>query len=248
MTQVVAHRGASGVRPENTLPAFSEAIRQGANIIELDVHLSKDQQLIVMHDEDVDRTTEGKGLIREHTLAELKRLNAGSWFSDQYSSTKIPTLQEVVNLLLIRNFRGVLCIEVKTDKYEYPGIEERLAKFMQSQEWTFSYWYCSFNINSLDRLYELDPGAQLDLILGTSEAKVQQAIERGYIEGIHPKLEWAEKNAGKLATFPLAVRPWTVNTMVGIRSCLNLGVTGIITNFPELCFEGINAFRQEKSK
>ena len=82
MVQIVAHRGSSGDRPENTLPAFAEAVRVKADIIELDVHLSKDGHLIVMHDETVDRTTNGKGRICDKTLTELKELNAGSWFSE----------------------------------------------------------------------------------------------------------------------------------------------------------------------
>lgn len=114
-----------------------------------------------MHDEDVDRTTEGKGLIREHTLAELKRLNAGSWFSDQYSSTKFPRYKEVVNLFIDSQFSWRAVYRVKTDKYEYPGIEERLAEVYAKPRMDLFLLVLWFNINSLDRLYELDPGAQL---------------------------------------------------------------------------------------
>ncbi len=87
MLQIYAHRGSSGTHPENTLPAFAEAVRVGADGIELDVHLSKDGYLIVMHDEEVDRTTNGKGLIREKTLEELKKLNAGGQIQQRISSS-----------------------------------------------------------------------------------------------------------------------------------------------------------------
>lgn len=246
MTQVVAHRGASGTRPENTLPAFAEAIRVEADVIELDVHLSKDGHLIVMHDEEVDRTTDGKGLIREKTLAELKRLNAGSWFSPTFKATRIPTLNEVLNLLLMRNYRGVLTIEIKTDKFHYQGIEEKISELMQSRQWPFEHWYCSFNLLSLEMIHELEPDAQLDFIMGTAENKPAQALERPFIEGIHPKLDWAESHASQIKDFPIAVRPWTVDTEANIRKCLLMGVTGIITNYPERCRQVIAAYRQEK--
>ncbi|MFQ7237389.1 MAG: glycerophosphodiester phosphodiesterase family protein, partial [Enterococcus hulanensis] len=89
MTVIIAHRGSAGTHPENTLPAFMEAVRTGADGIELDVHLTADQQLVVIHDESVDRTTDGKGLIRELTLEEIKELDAGSWFDEKYQATKI---------------------------------------------------------------------------------------------------------------------------------------------------------------
>lgn len=135
MVQIVAHRGSSGNRPENTLPAFAEAVRVKADIIELDVHLSKDGGLIVMHDETVDRTTNGKGRICDLTVAELKELNAGSWFSEEFQAAKVPTLKEVLDLLAAKNYRGILTIELKTDHYEYEGIEAKVSDLMNSQEW-----------------------------------------------------------------------------------------------------------------
>lgn len=246
MTQVVAHRGASGTRPENTLPAFAEAVRVEADVIELDVHLSKDGHLMVMHDEEVDRTTDGKGLLREKTLTELKRLNAGGWFSSEYQSTKIPTLKEVLNLLLMRNYRGVLTIEIKTDKYHYPGIEEKLSNLMTSQPWPFAHWYCSFNMKSLEIIHEIEPDAQLDFIMGTAESKPPLALSRPFIEGIHPKIDWVETHAAQMADYPIAVRPWTVDSVEGMRRCLVLGVTGIITNYPERCRQVIMEYRRGK--
>lgn len=232
--QIFAHRGSSGTRPENTLPAFAEAVRIGVDGIELDVQLTKDQQLIVMHDEEVNRTTDGKGAIVNKTLAEIKKLNAGSWFSEDYSSTKVPTLKEVLDLLAMRNFRGILAIELKTDKEEYPGIEEKVSDLMTSQKWPFTYWYSSFNMSSLERMYALEPAAHIDFIMGKSEKKPPMAMERGFIKGIHPNKEWVWKHEAEIADFPLAVRPWTINTEDEMRQCLACGVTGIFTDFPEL--------------
>ena len=96
---IIAHRGASNQAPENTIPAFQRALELGAGGIELDVHMSADGYLMVIHDETVDRTSNGKGLVKGKTLAELKSLDFGSWFSEEFSDEKIPELEEVLWLL-----------------------------------------------------------------------------------------------------------------------------------------------------
>ncbi len=234
MMQIFAHRGSSGTHPENTLPAFAEAVRLGADGIELDVQMTKDQQLIVMHDEEVDRTTDGKGAIKDETLAEIKKLNAGSWFDEKYSSTKVPTLKEVLDLLVARNFRGILAIELKTDKEAYPGIEEKISALMTSQTWPFIYWYSSFNLQSLERIHALEPDTRIDFTMGKSEKKPPLALARDFVQGIHPSDEWVWQHAEQIRTFPLAVRPWTINEETKVKSCLDCGVTGIFTDFPEM--------------
>jgi len=245
MVQIVAHRGSSGNRPENTLPAFAEAVRVKADIIELDVHLSKDGGLIVMHDETVDRTTNGKGRICDLTVAELKELNAGSWFSEEFQAAKIPTLKEVLDLLAAKNYRGILTIELKTDHYEYEGIEAKVSDLMNSQEWPFTHWYCSFNIETLDRMHAIEPDATLDFIMGRGEDKPPLALSRPYIEGIHPAYRWVQETATVLTDFPIAIRPWTVNEEAAIRTCLALGLTGIITDFPEKARAIVQQVREE---
>ncbi|WP_430611219.1 glycerophosphodiester phosphodiesterase [Enterococcus sp. DIV0876] len=248
MVQIVAHRGSSGNRPENTLPAFAEAVRVKADIIELDVHLSKDEQLIVMHDETVDRTTNGKGRICDLTVAQLKELNAGSWFSDEFKAAKIPTLKEVLDLLAAKNYRGILTIELKTDHYDYPGIEAKTAALLNSQAWPFTHWYCSFNMASLDRIHDIDPEAKLNFIMGKAADKPALALDRAYIEGLHPAYGWIEANAEKVAAYPISLRPWTINEEATIRRCLQLGVTGIITDFPERARGIVQAFREEQNQ
>ncbi|MDE0737456.1 MAG: glycerophosphodiester phosphodiesterase family protein [Pirellulaceae bacterium] len=91
---ICAHRGASNTHPENTIPAFREAIRLGAQMIEFDVAISKDGQLVLMHDDTIDRTTNGTGPVGNSTLAQLKELDAGSWKGSPFKNTTIPTLDE----------------------------------------------------------------------------------------------------------------------------------------------------------
>ena len=93
---IIAHRGASGYAPENTLASMELAIKLGCDAIELDIHLTKDQQIVVCHDFTVDRTTNGRGEIENLTLEDIKKLDAGSWFSDEFKGEKIPTLEEVI--------------------------------------------------------------------------------------------------------------------------------------------------------
>lgn len=233
MVQIYAHRGSKGTHPENTLPAFSEAVRVGADGIELDVHLSKDDQLIVIHDETVDRTTNGKGLVREKTLEELKKLNAGSWFSKDFPAAKIPTFKEVLALLLQKNYRGTLMIEIKTDKYEYPGIEAKVSELMTKNEWPFTHAYCSFNHHSLERLAIIEPGAQLDLLMSSSMEKFTLAETLPFIEGVHPKITWAFKHSLEIKEFTKSVRVWTVNSTEDLEKGFNEPVDALITDFPE---------------
>lgn len=232
MTLIMAHRGSSGNYPENTLPAFAGAVREGADGIELDVHLSKDGHLIVIHDESVDRTTNGSGLIRELTLEQIKAFDAGSWFGTKYTATKIPTLNEVLALLLQMGYRGFLNIELKTDKYHYPEIESTVSELMTGYEWPFSHWYCSFNFESLRIMSEVEPGAQLDMLFKNSKQKLQMALDSDFIEGIHPSFVWVAANSEMIADFPKSIRPWTINSYEMLLTCFKLGVTGVITDFP----------------
>ena len=110
MTEIVAHRGSRINRPENTLAAFEEAVRVGADGIELDIHLSKDGEVVVIHDETVDRTTDGCGRISQMTVADLRELDAGAWFDVAFAGQKIPTLLEVFELLEEMGFKGCKCI------------------------------------------------------------------------------------------------------------------------------------------
>lgn len=121
---VIAHRGVPCEAPENTLAGFEWAIQQGANWIELDVHQSSDQQLVVIHDETVDRTTDGTGPVARKTLHELQTLDAGGWKDARFRKERIPTLAEV--LALTEGQAGVV-IEVKAGSRQYPGIEQQIA-------------------------------------------------------------------------------------------------------------------------
>ncbi|MGX7244016.1 glycerophosphodiester phosphodiesterase [Enterococcus quebecensis] len=232
MTKIIAHRGSKGTHPENTLAAFKEAIHIGADGIELDVHLSKDNELIVIHDETVDRTTNGHGEVNRLTLEELKQLDAGSWFEINPMFQEIPTLVEVLLLLKKENFQGLLNIEIKTDKIHYEGIEALIVQLMKSQQWTFDYMYSSFNFKSLEIIWEIEKSQKIASIFEMSDSDEQRALESTFIEGIHPNINWVLKHEDKLIDFPKAIRPWTVNNEEQMIFCFNHQLAGIHTDFP----------------
>ncbi|KAF9404866.1 hypothetical protein HW555_014122 [Spodoptera exigua] len=226
-------RGSKGTHPENTLAAFREAIRVGADGIELDVQLSKDNHLIVIHDETVDRTTNGHGEISQLTLAELKKLDAGSWFLENPMVQEIPTLAEVLQLLVNEQFQGILNIELKTDKIHYQGIEQKLVQLMQSQNWSFDYMYSSFYFPSLEKIEEIVKDQKLAFVFFMSKKDEELAEKTSFIEGIHPHIQWVIDHIEHFVEFPKAIRPWTVNEKEQMLVCFKYNITAFHTDFPE---------------
>lgn len=232
-TLVFAHRGSKCNCPENTLAAFREAVRVQSDGIELDVHLSADGQLVVIHDERIDRTTTGKGYVRKMTVAEIKRFNAGSWFKDEFRKEKVPTLTEVLTLLKELNFSGILNIEIKSDKFHYPDIERKLSNMMRGENWPFIYIYSSFNIDSLKILRELEPHVELSYLTHNRLKKVENGLLSDFITSIHPKKTYAFKHSALAASSSKPLRVWTVNDECEMRQAFQENVAGIITDFPE---------------
>ncbi len=232
MTKVIAHRGSKGTHPENTIAAFLEAVDCQCDGIELDVQYTKDKALVVIHDNSVDRTTNGRGEVDHLTLQEIQQLDAGSWFDEIYRDQRVPLLTEVLELLKGREFKGLLNIEIKTDEKPYMGIEEDLVKVMQSQPWPFDYLYSSFNLASLELAQQLDPTAPKAYIIGVSPKKIKQARGLSFISAIHPKIEWVKAQGEQISAYPKAVRPWTVNDELDMQDCFRKKIAGIHTDYP----------------
>lgn len=233
MTLVIAHRGSRGTHPENTLPAFQEALQVKADGIELDVHLTKDQELVVIHDETVDRTTNGYGEIQELTLTEIKELDAGSWFSEKFKGTTIPTLQEVLMLLETEKFKGLLNIEIKTDKIQYAGIEAKIAALMKQQVWDFEYLYSSFHFPSLELIAQYDEAVPRAFIMYNSPKKVKKAEDSDLVTAFHPKMTWVVDHLTELGQYHKLIRPWTVNEEAMMQICFRHKLAGIHTDYPK---------------
>lgn len=234
MTQhIFAHRGASGYAPENTLEAFSLAAEQGAYGVELDVHLTQDGELVVAHDETIDRCSNGTGLIVEKTLKELKGLRFNKTFP-QYEKAVIPTLQEVFELLTPAGL--YINIELKNSRIDYPGLERKCIELAAREGILDRILFSSFNHYSLMRVKEIDPSLYCGLLYECTMVKPwAYAVALG-MDALHPHFSEVLVPGGECQTAHQAgidVNPWTVNSEEDLRAVIGAGADGIITNYPD---------------
>lgn len=235
-TAIFAHRGSKANRPENTLAAFEEAARVQSDGIELDVHLTKDQEVVVMHDEKVNRTTNGTGQIKQFTLRDLQELDAGSWFSGNYRKEKVPTLKEVLELL--SDYSGVINIELKTDRNVYPGIEERVVRIVDAYRANLPVVYSSFNHESLIRLKKTDASADVALLLWERLAEPWRYTQQVGATAQHLWEPSAFSDTAKqLHQHNIKVRAWTVNKPKHMQLAFQMRLDALITDYPEVALD-----------
>ena len=233
-TLIYAHRGASAYRPENTLEAFSLAIEQKADCIELDVHLTKDSQIVVAHDERLERVSDGTGYIGDHTLAELKSLNFAKP-APGFPPCVIPTLAEVYTL--VKPSALALNIELKTTERMYPGLPEKLAALTDEYAMGERVIYSSFNHYSLLEMKMLKPDAKTGLLyqLGLVDPWIYANYVKAY--AIHPHyliVAALPETVARCHENGVKVNVWTVESPGAVKSMLKCGVDGIITNRPDM--------------
>lgn len=236
MTKIFAHRGSKGTHPENTIPAFQEAIDALADGIELDVQLTIDGHLVVIHDEKLNRTTNGKGWVKDYTLEEIKGLDAGAWFGENYEHTRIPTLEEVLTLLKENTYSGILNIELKTDEVDYPMIEEKVLSRLKQADISFEVILSSFNKETVKRLKELDDFYEKAFISFGNAKDMKWMNEQQSINSYHPYIGWLKRNIDKVSSVEM-VRPWTVNKEKDMTFCFDNKLAGIFTDFPRKALE-----------
>jgi glycerophosphoryl diester phosphodiesterase len=220
----IGHRGARGHEPENTLIGFQKAIDLHVDRIELDVHLSSDNELMVIHDETVDRTTDGKGLVNQFSLPELKR------FRIEKEHT-IPTLSEVLSLI---DQKCEVNIELKS--YEAADkVVDLIEKYVSEKKWNYNqFLVSSFDWNALKQVALLNSKipvgvlTETNLDLALAFAKFIQA------KSIHPYFHLlTEENTASMQEEGFQVFPWTVNEIEDIRKIKSYNVNGIISDFPD---------------
>ncbi|MGH7318936.1 MAG: glycerophosphodiester phosphodiesterase [Candidatus Rokuibacteriota bacterium] len=229
---LVAHRGASTVAPEHTVPAYEAAIQAGADALELDVHLSADDQLVVIHDARLERTTDGRGLVRDLTLAELKRRDAGRWFGRAFRGQRIQTLSEVLERFRDRVAFGV---ELKGGSDFYPGIEERLLSLLQIYEVTDRTLVASFDHHALRRCRELDPEVRTGALVAGRLLAPGMLAPNGILSALCLKAELTTaRDVAACRDAGLDCYVWVVNDAPAARRFAEAGVTGIITDRPDL--------------
>ncbi|WP_142505334.1 glycerophosphodiester phosphodiesterase family protein [Melghirimyces algeriensis] len=237
----VAHRGASGYAPENTIAAFDKAVEMKADFFELDVQRSKDGHLVVLHDTSVDRTTDGTGYVRDMTLAELKRLDAGSWFSSKYSGEKIPTLEEVLERY--RNKRINILIELKKPSL-YPGIEQQVANLLREKHmdrWRGKVVVQSFNHDSIRRFHQTMPWVMTGALVSYTSYKDTGVTNEHlntfarYADFVNPNKKLVDRDlVNRVHQRGMKILPYTVRSSEAADRLFHIGVDGFVTDYPEL--------------
>ncbi|MXM63032.1 glycerophosphodiester phosphodiesterase [Streptomyces sp. HUCO-GS316] len=255
---VIAHRGASAYAPENTLAAVDEAARLGIGWVENDVQRTKDGELVVIHDDSLQRTTDVEEIypgrapwkVKDFTAAEIARLDAGSWFGPAYAGTRVPTLQQYVNRVDLHHQK--LLLEIKNPQL-YPDIERQTLKLLGNEGWldrqhlTGRLIVQSFSAASIRTVHELKPGVKTGLLGAPSVAELPgyatftdqinpsyRAVSRGYVSAVHVFTGAHGR--------PLEVVTWTVDDADTARRVAGYGVDGVITNRPDVVRDALGGW------
>jgi glycerophosphoryl diester phosphodiesterase len=231
---VFAHRGACKVAPENTLRAFQAAIDLGADGVELDVQYSSDGHLVVMHNPSLEATTDGSGRVTSRTLEELRALDAGSWFDPKFAGTRIPTLDEVLELL-----RGKLLVNVELKALDVTtqSIGADVVAAVRNHNMVDQVVLSTFNPFALRRAKRAGPEIEGALLLAPDlPGWTRWGLTRWYsrADALHPELPMVDDTyMAQARKRGLPVRVWTVNEDADMRQMIALGVDAIITDTPD---------------
>ncbi|HKV05849.1 MAG TPA: glycerophosphodiester phosphodiesterase family protein [Candidatus Acidoferrales bacterium] len=227
---IIAHRGASGHAPENTFAAFERAVALGAQFIETDLHLTRDARFVAIHDRTLERTTNGRGAVRDHTLAELRQLDAGMWFDRSFMDQRIPTLEEI--LLFARQHDVVFYLEIKYDTAW--GMHHALVAALSGSENAARTTVISFDPPTLASLRKLDASVMMGLLVESpNRDSVKEALDVGARQ-LCPQSDLLTRELVDQAhRSDLHVVTWTVNDQAKMRSAIEAGVDGIMTDLPD---------------
>jgi glycerophosphoryl diester phosphodiesterase len=228
---ITAHRGASGLAPENTLASVKKAMEIGAQFSEIDVHLTKDEKIVLLHDVTLERTTNDSGAVYSKTLQELKMLDAGKWFGEDFNGEPIPTLKEVLTLV---SGRMKLNIEIKISGNE-PNIAKKVVQLINQENFAKQCIVTSFDEATVRKVKQIDEKIVTGLIIG-GEYKSDpfdgdwEIISTNY-KNVDSQFMDKARQAKKF------VHVWTVNETAEMERLIELKVDGIITNVPHILKE-----------
>jgi glycerophosphoryl diester phosphodiesterase len=236
---VIGHRGAMGYAPENTLISFEEAIRRGADLIEMDVQLSVDGGLAVMHDTSVDRTTDGTGFVRDLPLRKIKTFDAGTWYGPDYARQYVPSLSDVIerfrNRKTTKRHLVGMIIELKTVRGSGGSLADAVVSLLQKEDFLERCMIISFDAVALQEVRSAHKTLPTGLLFNedTEEGRITQAKAID-AQAIFPRKTWVSSR-GVLAAHKagLAVSTWTCNTRNEMKRTTTCGVDAIATNFPD---------------
>ncbi|MEI2633453.1 MULTISPECIES: glycerophosphodiester phosphodiesterase [Bacillus] len=233
MTKIFAHRGASGQFPENTMLAFEKGIEAGAHGIELDVQLTKDGRIVVIHDERLDRTTSLKGFVKDTAYDVIKTANAAANHNQMDNDIKVPLLEDVLSWAEKKNF--LINIELKNSVIRYEGMEEKVLKAVKRFNIEERIILSTFNHESLALCARLAPHIERAALTSDVLYQADRYITSIPASGYHPKLNspaTADKVLKKMRNSSIKVRPYTVNRPEDMKRLFEAGADGIFTDFP----------------
>lgn len=231
LPRVIAHRGGRKWGPENTLAVFRKCVDAEFYGIELDVHRAKTGELVVLHFDDLTKTTSGKGLVKDKTLRQLKRLSAGAWFSPEFAGEKVPTLKEVLDVI---NGQLMVNVEVKNAPDAYPGIEDDLIKVLDAYGHSSKIIVSSFDHAFLKRFKEKTDAYKTGLLINGLLLDLPAYAAEVGTTAWHPQFVNLRADQVKLAQRAgIEVNVWTLNEVSEWNSAVQMGVDGIVTDDPE---------------
>ena len=237
--KVIAHRGSNKVAPQNTLPAFRQAILEDADGFETDVHVTKDGKLVICHNYTIDATSDGRGEITDYTLGELKLFDFGSYFSAEFKGTPLPTVDEFLELVGPTDAE-IINIELKSPRKSESGIVKKTLDTVKAHGLLDRCLISSFDRHILKEVKDLDPRCRTGFLYPTIDYQASPFIADPFpiakhigADALHPMsvvvtprlVRRAHKNG-------LTVNVWTVDDPKTVKSLAAMGVDGIITNCP----------------
>ena len=230
---ILGHRGAASLAPENTLPSMQKAVEAGADGIEIDVQLSADKIPVIFHDDTLDRTTNSQGLLSLHSLDELKKVDAGSWFSEEFKSATVPTLEEALIFCQKNNLTMNLEIKISTH-CEINELVKQVVAVIQKTNFPLDKLFCSsFSLPALKQLYKLYPGVRRGLISDDDITNLPEIAKQMKLFSVH----MAQKNLNKamaksIKELGLILVVWTLNDPSKVDKFTKWGVDHFITDKP----------------
>ncbi|QGU96322.1 glycerophosphodiester phosphodiesterase [Clostridium bovifaecis] len=228
-----AHRGASGYFPENTMLAFEKALAMGATGIETDIQMTKDGVLVLLHDEKLERTTDGTGFIKDYTYNELLKLDAGSYFSKEFKGLKIPTLEEFFQFAKDTTLQ--LDLELKNSIIQYPAIEKKVINMIKKYDMTNRVIVSSFNHYSLIKLKNISKKIKIGLLYAAILRHPERYAKALGAEALHPHFI-AINNPQvikKIKEAKILINTYTINDESYMKRFIDFEVDGITTNYPD---------------
>ena len=230
----IAHRGASGVSPENTTAAIEIAIQSGVDVVEIDVHGTSDGRVVVIHDANLNRTTDGRGFVTRKTLDQIRQADAGHWYSNAFAGERVPLLEEAIE---ITRHRALLLIEIKGN-----FLTEKILQIVDEMDAADHVFVQSFNPETIRRIRLLNPSIPTALIIGKlpstpSRVRARKMVRQVLEIGANALTLWhatlTPSFFEEMRKRAVAVWVWTVDEEIIMRDMVQMGVQGIITNYPQ---------------